>query len=388
MVLSKDVSEKVEEKKSNDFKQLIADNRYTKVPKKGDIIKGTVLSVSRSLVRINFEGLNTGVVRGEELYLSPDFLQLKPSDEVEATVVEMENENGEIELSFREAGERKSWDHILALLREGKVIDVRIKEANRGGLLVTVENVPGFLPVSQLNPEHYPRVAGGDKGKILEKLRSYIGQTFRAKVFDADEKGEKLIVSEKAAWEDEKKNLLTSYKVGDIIEGLITALTDFGAFVKFDEVEGLIHISEIAWQRLDHPRDVLKVGDKVKAEIIQIDGAKIFLSMKKLVADPWANVGEKYTVGQKVMGKVLKVNPFGLFVELDSNIHGLAHLSGLGKTPPKDIKEGQEVEFEIISIEPNKHRLGLKMAGVESEPQEKNEETKAEEEEKKEEKVV
>ncbi len=334
------------------------------------LVKGTVLSVSRSLVRINFEDLNTGVVRGEELYLSADYLELKPGDEIEATIVSMENENGEMELSFKEAGARKSWDHILDLLRKGAVIDVKIKEANRGGLLVMVESVPGFLPVSQLNPEHYPRVAGGDKGKILEKLKSYIGQAFKAKIIDANQKDEKLIVSEKAAWEDEKKSLLISYKVGDIVEGIITALTDFGAFIKFDEVEGLIHISEIAWQRLDHPRDVLKVGDKVKAEIIQIDGAKIFLSMKKLQDDPWAGINEKYKVGQIVKGKVLKVNPFGLFVELDTEIHGLAHLSGLGKVSPKDIKENEEMDFEIISIEPGKHRLGLKLPSAKEETKE------------------
>jgi len=382
---AKSIAEEViDDKKAGSFRQLIADNRYTKVPKVTDLVKGVVLSVSRSLVRINVEGLNTGVVRGEELYLSPDFLELKPGDEIEATVVALENENGEMELSFKEAGQRKSWDHILELMRKSEVVDIKIKEANRGGLMVTVDSVPGFLPVSQLNPEHYPRVAGGDKAKILEKLKSYIGQTFKVKIFDADEKEGKLIVSEKAAWEDEKKSLLISYKVGDIIDGTITALTDFGAFVKFDEVEGLIHISEIAWQRLDHPRDVLKLGDKVRAEIIQIDGAKIFLSMKKLMTDPWADVAEKYKVGQKVMGKILKVNPFGLFVELDTEIHGLAHLSGLGKSVPKEIKEGAEMEFEIISIEPLKHRLGLKLASeiAEEAAAAENKEVKEEEESK------
>lgn len=364
--LKEEVKGVMEDKKSNNFKQLITDAQFTKIPKKGDLVKGEVLSVSRSLVRINFPGFKTGVVRGEELYQSPDFLNLKPGDEVEATILDLETEDGEMELSFKEAGARKSWDSLATMLKESRVVQVKIKDANRGGLMIMLDSVPGFLPVSQLNPEHYPRVAGGDKNKILEKLKSYIGEMFSVKVLDANEKDAKLIVSEKAAWEDEKKSMLSSYKVGDIIEGVITALTDFGAFIKFEEVEGLIHISEIAWQRLDHPRDVLKVGQKVKAEIIQIEGAKIFLSIKKLIADPWTDIEKHYTVGQKVSGTILKINPFGLFVELDKDIHGLAHASSLGES--KTVKEGDTLDFEIISIEPAKHRLGLKLAGAAETP--------------------
>ncbi|MEK7508541.1 MAG: S1 RNA-binding domain-containing protein [Patescibacteria group bacterium] len=364
--LKDSIDELMEEKKKNNLKQLLTDPRFMKIPKKGDLIRGVVLSVSNSLVRIDFDGLKTGVVRGEELFEAPEYLNLKAGDEVEATIREMENENGEMELSFREAGHRKAWDTITGDLKVGKEVDVKILAANRGGLMISLNSLPGFLPVSQLSPEHYPRVIGGDKGKILEKLQSYINQMFHVKVIDADEKSEKLIVSERAVWDDAKKSLLTSYKVGDVADGVISALTNFGAFVKFDEVEGLIHISEIAWQRIDHPKDILKVGDKVKAQIIQIDGAKIFLSIKRLMDDPWKQVGDKYKVGQQVKGKVLKVNPFGLFVELDPDIHGLAHVSSLGDMANKDVgatvKEGDTLDFEIISIEPNDHRLGLKLA--------------------------
>ncbi len=361
----------MEEKKKNDFKQLMNDPQFVKVPKAGEMVKGTVLSASRSLIRLDLEGLRAGVIRGTELYSAPEYAGLKPGDEVEATVVELENENGELELSFRAAGQRRAWDNVWAFLKEGKVIDAKVKDANRGGLLVTVDSLIGFMPVSQLGPEHYPRVAGGDKAKILEKLRAFIGQDLKVRVIDVAERDNKLIVSEKAVWEEEKKNLLGSYKVGDLVEGAISALADFGAFVKFsaapggDEVEGLVHISEIAWQRLDHPRDVLKIGDRVKAQIIQVSGSKIFLSLKRLLEDPWKKVGEKYRVGQPVKGKVIKVNLFGLFVELDPEIHGLAHISGLSAEPVKDIsaiaKEGDELDFEIISLEPAEHRLGLKM---------------------------
>jgi ribosomal protein S1 len=170
-------------------------------------------------------------------------------------------------------------------------------------------------------------------------------------------------------WEDSQKAVLDSYKIGDVVEGEISALTSFGAFIKFgDGLEGLIHISEIAWQRIDHPKDMLKVGDRVKAQIIQLDHSKIYLSIKRLVDDPWKNVREKYKEGDKVRGKIIKIEPFGLMISLDKEIHGLAHISELSDEPIAHIQDtfkiGQELEFEIMSVEPTEHRLGLKVAGV------------------------
>jgi small subunit ribosomal protein S1 len=190
----------------------------------------------------------------------------------------------------------------------------------------------------------------------------------KVKVIDVNERDEKLIVSEKAVWEDAQKGVLEKYKVGDVVEGTVTAIADFGVFVKFDNLEGLVHISEIAWQRIDHPKDLIKVGDTVKAEIIGLEGSKIFLSMKKLIQDPWKAVGEKYKVGDIVDGKILKVNPFGFFVELDPDIHGLAHISELSKKPLKDVTGlgiiGETKKFKIVSIEPEAHRLGLSIKAL------------------------
>jgi small subunit ribosomal protein S1 len=188
-------------------------------------------------------------------------------------------------------------------------------------------------------------------------------------VIDVDEKEEKLIVSERAVWEDSQKAVLESYKVGDVVNGEISALTSFGAFIKFGEgLEGLVHISEIAWQRIDHPKDVVKVGDKVKAQIIQLDHSKIYLSIKRLVDDPWKSVKDKYKQGEVVKGKILKIEPFGLMVGLDKDIHGLAHISELSDAPIANINDhfklGQEMDFEIMSLEPAEHRLGLKAVGV------------------------
>ncbi|OGH87471.1 MAG: hypothetical protein A3J93_02975 [Candidatus Magasanikbacteria bacterium RIFOXYC2_FULL_42_28] len=352
-----------------DFKTLLQDNPIN-FPKVGDLVKGKVLSVDKGEIHVDIEGLTTGVVRGAELFAeSREHANLKVGDEVEATVTEMENENGELELSFRIAGFQRAWDAVKKWMKDGLTIKAKITGANKGGLMMQVEALAGFMPVSQLSPENYPRVAGGDKNRIFEKLQELIGTDMEVKVIDADEKDEKLIVSARAVWEDSQKAVLDSYKVGDTVDGEVSALTSFGAFLKFGEgLEGLVHISEIAWQRIEHPRDLLKVGDRVKAKIIQLDKSKIYLSLKRLVDDPWKQVAEKYKVGDKVKGKIIKIEAFGLMVALDQNIHGLAHVSELSDAPLANVadkfKINQEVEFEIVNIEAIEHRLGLRVAGV------------------------
>ncbi len=364
MVTKEKITEKTEEITSEQYKKLLEKN-FIKIPRVGETVKGIVLSASKSEVRLDIGGFLTGVVRGCELYEeAEEYANLKPGDEVEATVIEEENENGELELSFRYAGQEKAWKSLRDAYKNKKIIKVKVIDANKGGLIVSYRQISGFLPVSQLAPEHYPRVNGGDKGKILERLRQYINKEFEVKVTTLEEREDKIIFSEKEAWNEQKKDIIEKYKVGTIVEGKITAITDFGVFVSFGEnLEGLIHISELAWQRIEDPADLFKVGDTIKAEIINRDGAKIFLSAKKLLRDPWEDVEKKYKVGQIVEGKVLKVNPFGLFVELDKDIHGLAHISQLNLAPGQKIenvyKVNDKVKFEIVSIEPKDHRLGL-----------------------------
>lgn len=354
---------------TQDFKTLFAGHTMH-VPKLGDVVKGNVISVERNEIHIDIDGMTTGVVRGRELFAeSSEYSSLKKGSEIEATVIDLENENGEMELSFRIAGYKKAWDTMKKWLKDGLTIKAKILGANKGGLMLQVDALSGFMPVSQLSPDNYPRVAGGDKNRILEKLREMVGKELEVKVIDVNDTEEKLIVSERAVWEDSQKAVLESYKVGDTVEGEVSALTSFGAFLKFGQgLEGLVHISEIAWQRIDHPKDVLKVGDKVSAQIIQLDHSKIYLSVKRIVEDPWKTVKDKYTVGHKVTGKVLKIESFGLMVGLDKDIHGLAHISELSDEPIANLhdkfKIGQELEFEIVSLEPTEHRLGLKIAGV------------------------
>lgn len=347
-----------------DFEKLLETESFTP-PQIGDTVEGTVISASKSEVKLDIAGVIVGVVRGKELYReSPEYANLKPGDTVEATVIETENENGEMELSFSYAGHQKAWAALKDALENKKIIPLRVREANKGGLMVSYGQIMGFLPVSQLAPENYPRVSGGDKGKILEKLREFVGNDIDVKILDLDEQEEKMIASEKLAWSEKQKDVINQYDPGTVVEGTVTAVTSFGVFISFGEgLEGLIHISELAWQRIENPADHYKVGDTVKAQVINVDGAKIFLSIKRLLKDPWQDVREKYSINDKVKGEILKINPFGLFVKLDDDIHALAHVSALGLKSGERMEDrftpGEEAEFYIISMEPEAHRLGL-----------------------------
>ncbi len=337
-------------------------------PRVGDLVTGTVANISKNGVVIDIGGRLTGLVRGKELEdESGQYSRLALGATVEATIVEAENEQGMLELSVRQAGHRKAWGYLEELAASGETVGAKIIDANKGGLMVKVGNVEGFLPVSQLTVEHYPRVEGGDKNRILERLKTFIGETFQVKVITVKESEEKLIVSEKLAWEKEQNKLLAQYGVGDAVEGVVTGVVDFGAFVEFgDGLEGLVHISELAWQRIENPRDIIKVGERVSAKIIAIEDGRVSLSVKRLSPDPWKQVAEKYAAGQVVSGTVLKLSPYGAFVELDPDIHGLAHVSelgaGSGVRPSDMLKPGDVRQFKILSLEPAAHRLGLALA--------------------------
>ncbi len=350
-----------------DFGKLLEKDNII-IPQVGDIIKATVVSASKAEVKLDVAGVLMGVVRGPELYNEvPEYSELKPGDEIEAAVVDDENENGELELSFRLVGQEKAWKNLRQAFKDKEAIKVKVVDANKGGLLSRYRQIDGFLPVSQLAPENYPRISGGDKSRILEKLKSFIGQELEVSVMTLNEEDNKIIFSEKEVWNKRQQPALDKYKVNMEVDGKITAITNFGVFISFGEgIEGLIHISELAWQRIDSPSEMYKVGDSIKAEIISIDGAKVFLSAKKLLKDPWLEASAKYKTGQIVPGTILKVNPFGLFVKLDEEIHGLAHISQLTLGPKEkiaDLFKADEVKnFEIVSISPAEHRLGLKLA--------------------------
>lgn len=342
------------------------------VPKVGDVLQGTVIEVGSNFALIDLGPIGTGTVLGKEMLDGlAGGVKIKKGDTVSATLIDLENDDGAIELSIREASYEKSWEDIQRKLENKEVVSTKILEANKGGLMIEVNGVPGFLPVSQLGSEHYPRVEDGDKNKILELLKRLIGQELHVRILDADRVNEKLIVSEKAARSEKERAAISSLKVGDIISGEVSGVVDFGAFVKFpipgnekERVEGLVHISELAWQLIDDPRTVIRTGDHVDAKVIGIEDTRISLSMKALKDDPWANVAEKYKVGDTVEGKVDKINHFGAFVYLDKDIHGLSYVSEFqslypGRKMEEIFQVGTTYKWKILSMEPKSHRMGL-----------------------------
>jgi small subunit ribosomal protein S1 len=359
------------------------------VPQVGEVLEGKVLEITSNSLLLDLGPLGTGIVLGKEV---KDGLgstsKLKKGDSVSATLVDLENEDGYIELSIREASYERAWEDLESKKDTQEVIATKILDANKGGLMVEVNGITGFLPVSQLSGEHYPRVEDGDKNKILEILKGLISQDLRVRIIDANRETEKLIVSERAASSEKEKEVISQLKVGDVILGEVSGVVDFGAFVKFlppakkesseekDKLEGLIHISELAWQLIDDPREVVKTGDKIEAQIIGIDNTRISLSAKALKKDPWTEISKKYKEGKVVKGKVDKINPFGAFVYLDENIHGLAHISEFqevfpGKKMEEVLKAGENYSWKILSIEPKEHRMGLLFVKEEKEKSKK-----------------
>jgi small subunit ribosomal protein S1 len=245
--------------------------------------------------------------------------------------------------------------------------------------MIELNGITGFLPVSQLSYEHYPRVEDGDKNKILQELNKFVNRDLDVRVLDVDPSQQKLIVSEKAVGEEKVKQALSQYQIGDLVEGTISGVVDFGAFVRFplkgsegqekpEMVEGLIHISEIDWQLIEDPRQVLKVGETVNAKIIGIEKDRLSLSLKALKQDPWQSIDQKYQKDQAIEGEVTKINPFGAFVQLDKDIHGLVHVSDFGSVEKmnSEIEAHQKYQFKIVSIEPNVHKMALSLVRPES----------------------
>lgn len=356
---------------------LLLEKETLAIPEVGDVITGIVSFVSSNHALIDLGPLGTGIVLGKEMRDGmKSGVKLRPGDEVTATLVSFEGEEGYIDLSIREASHDRSWEDIEAKRKNLEVVTTKIMEANKGGLMVEINGITGFLPVSQLSSEHYPRVEDGDKMKIFELLKKLIGVEVLVRILDADRLTEKLIVSEKAAQSEKERAVIGKLRVGDTISGEVSGVVDFGAFVKFfpmaadgekkssEKLEGLVHISELAWQLINDPREIVKTGDRVEAKIIGIEDTRISLSMKALKSDPWSIVMEKYKVDDIVQGKVDKINHFGAFVYLDKDIHGLAHVSEFHDVYPNRKMEelftiGETYAWKILSIEPKSHRMGL-----------------------------
>ena len=325
----------------------------------GSTVNGKVLSVKKNEILVDMGAYGVGMVPRREIGFGKKYTV---GDEVVASVIDPELPSGEALLSLRKAAKDRGWDEIQKVVDEGRTITITPYEANRGGLLIEYEGVRGFMPVSQLSTEHYPRTS--DKEEILRRLRALIGKELNVQIIDADQKGNKLIFSEKEAVKDGLVDRLTSLKVGDTVEGVVTGVVDFGAFVNVDGIEGLVHISEISWERVARVADKLKVGDKIQAKIISIDKDRLSLSIKQTTPDPWLKEAADFHVGDEVEGTITRITPFGAFVQISPAVEALVHISELGENadPEKVFKQNEKRQFNILEIDADsrKIRLGLK----------------------------
>jgi len=337
------------------------------VAKEGDLVNGVLIKRMPRAVYFDLGKFGTGIIYGRELMNAREILKnLKESESISAKVVEADNNDGYVELSLAGASRQKSWQAVRELAEKGDEVTVKITGANAGGLMAEIEGLKAFLPVSQLSSEHYPRVDDGSKEKILLELKKFIGQDLSVKILDVNVRTDKLIISEREITSVNVKEKLNKYKAGDIIDGIISGVADFGAFIKFaddPELEGLIHISELDHKLIENPKEIVKVNDPVKAKIIEIKDGRVTLSLKALKADPWATVEERFKAGTEVPGTVLRFNPFGAFIALDADIQGLIHVSEFGSVEvmQEKIKEGQKYTFHIESVKPLEKRIILKL---------------------------
>ncbi|GBD33767.1 30S ribosomal protein S1 [bacterium HR34] len=346
--------------------QIKQDDIKIKVPKVGDIIDAVYLGNDGLYAFFDIYGFKTGVIFGKEFLDAKNVIEnLKKGDTVKVRVIELENEEGFVELSMKEAGKELNWKTLKELKEKGEVIKVKIEKANKGGLITTISNIQAFLPVSQLSIDHYPRV-GSDPQKILKELQKFVGKEMEVRILDIDPKEDKLILSEKEKESETLKKIVSNYKEGEIVEGEITAVVDFGAFIKFSKdnikpIEGLIHISELDWKLIEDPSEIVKKGDRIKAKIVKIENDRVFLSLKQLKENPWEKIKSKYKKGDVVKGKVKRVANFGAFIELSPDIQGLCHISVFGSKEEllKHLNLEKEYEFVISEFNPDNYRIIL-----------------------------
>ncbi len=329
----------------------------------GEIITGKVLSLRKHEVLIDLGAQGVGFVPRREVGFSR---ALNEGDEVTASVVDAELDNGYSLLSLRKAAKDRGWEEVAAKQEAGEIIEVVPYDANRGGMLVEYEGVRGFLPVSQLSAEHYPRVGSSDKDEILQRLNGLIGKELKVRILDSDRKANKLIFSEKEAVKDGLAERFKSLKIGNTVTGVVTGVVDYGAFVNVDGIEGLIHISEISWERVSNPADYVKVGDTVEAKIISIDKDRLSLSIKQLTQDPWLDEVEKFKTGDTVEGTVTRITPFGAFVQISPAVEALVHVSELGEgenaDPEKVFTLNDRKKFVILDIEKEGRKISLSLS--------------------------
>lgn len=330
--------------------------------KVGDIVEGTVLSVKKHETWVDLGANGVGVIMRREINRGTD---LEKGQRVTLSVIEPELDEGHALLSMKRAVKDKGWEDLEQIFEKGETVEVSPYDANRGGLLVELNGIRGFMPVSQLSAANYPRVTGADKDEIMQKLNALVGKKMTVRILDVNRKDNKLIFSEKEAVKDVVQERVEGLKEGDVVEGVVTGVIDFGAFVNVDGIEGLIHISEISWERVEDPRKYIKTGDKIKAKIISIDKDRLSLSLKQMQEDPWLNEVSKFKKGSKVEGRITRITPFGAFVQLSPAVEALVHVSEMSDKedtdPEKVFIVNETKEFTVLEINEEERKIALSL---------------------------
>ena len=335
----------------------------------GDVIDGVVSEVRKNEVWIDLGARGVGVVLRREISHGQ---VLEVGQTVTVSVVDPEMDEGHALLSMKRAVKDRGWDELQRVFEDGEIVEVTPYDANRGGLLVELEGIRGFLPVSQLAAGHYPRVSGADKDEILQKLNALTSVSLRVRILDVSRRDNKLIFSEKEAVKGDMQVRFAELKVGDTVEGVVTGVIDFGAFVNVDGIEGLIHISEISWERVDNPRNYVKVGEDVKAKIIAIDKDRLSLSLKQMSEDPWLEQVKAFKAGDVVEGKVTRITPFGAFVQLSPSVEALVHVSEMSDDetvdPEKLFQLNEKKQFKVLDVDTENRKIALSLKDAKAKP--------------------
>ncbi len=333
----------------------------------GDLVEGPVINIEKSAVYIDLAPIGTGIIYGREYLTARDIIKkINVGDIIAAKVVDTENPEGYIELSLKEARQALIWSEAEVAIQNKSILELPVVEANKGGLIIQWQGISGFLPASQLKTEHYPRVADGDKDKILEELKKLVGTKISVSIISAIPKEGKLIFSEKSPELKDKEKIIGKYKVSDEVQGTVTGIVDFGVFVKIEDgLEGLVHISEIDWSLVEDPRALFKVGQKVNVKIIEIKEGKVSLSIKALKENPWVEAGKKYKKDMVVQGVVIRFNKHGALASIEEGIAGLVHISEFGSEEKlrKSLELGKSYNFKITLFDVKEQKMALSFTG-------------------------
>jgi small subunit ribosomal protein S1 len=354
---------------------LESESLSVELPQVGEIRKGMIASIGPSQILISVGAKSEGVVAGRELeqLTAEERAELKVGQEVNVFVLNPEDQNGNVVLSFKRAQEEMSWENVEKMIADETVIDTKIIGFNKGGLIVAIGNLRGFVPSSQISAVRRSQSTGDTPEQRWQKM---VGQPISVRIIEVDRERRRLILSERSTNTETRSSMkdrvISELEEGKVYNGKVTSLADFGAFVNINGADGLVHLSELSWDRLAHPKDLLEVGQEVKVKVINIDREKkrIGLSMRALQDDPWKNRVEKFSVGQLVEGVITRLTKFGAFARLEGDIEGLIHISELSENrvehPKEVLKEGEVKTLRVIRIDGEQHRIGLSLRKVDS----------------------